>query len=286
MNLGEAGVGEERALFVSTISGGDVAAARIGGEIKNVSVPARSEDDGVPGVRFNFSSDQIARDDSFGVAVDQNELEHFGLRKHFDRARGDLPAKRLISAEQKLLPGLSPRVKRPGHLGAPKGAVREQTTVFARERHALLDALVDDEVTDFGQPVDVCFAGAEVASLDRVVEEAENAVPIILIIFRGVDPALGRDAVSAARAVLITETFHVVTELAQGSGGRPAGEPAADDDNLEFPAVVRSDQARVILVAGPLARERAGRNPGVETSDHRSCAGFTRCSKTATGMEV
>jgi hypothetical protein len=175
-----------------------------------------------------------------------------------------------------LLPGLSPRVKGPGNLGAAEGTVREQSAVFARERHSLLDTLVDDQVTDFGQPIDVCFAGAEIASLDRVVEEAENAVPIVLIVLGGVDAALRGDAMSAARAILVTEAFHVVAELPQRGGGRPTGQPAADDDDLEFPAVVRCDQAGVILVAGPFARQGTGRNFGVEVSGHNSWAGFTR----------
>jgi hypothetical protein len=136
--------------------------------------------------------------------------------------------------------------------------------------------LVDDQVTDLGQPIDVRFAGAEIASLDCVVKKAENAVPIVLIIFGGINPALGRDAVGAAGTVLVTKAFHIVAELAQRGGRRTASEPAPNDDDLEFPPVIRSDQARVILVTGPFAREGTGRNSGVETSDHSSWAGFTR----------
>ena len=102
MNLRETGIGEERAFFVSAIGGGDVATARVGRKIKNIAVAAGREHDRVAGVRFDFPGDQIARDDSFGVAIDQDEIEHFGLRKHLDGAGGDLPAERLISAEQEV----------------------------------------------------------------------------------------------------------------------------------------------------------------------------------------
>jgi hypothetical protein len=125
MNLGEAGVPEECSLFVGAIRRGDVAAARISREIKNISIAARSENYGVPRVRVDFASDQIARDDSFGVAVDQNEIQHLGLREHLDGPSRDLPAKRLISAKQELLPGLSPRVKGSGNLRAAEGTIRE-----------------------------------------------------------------------------------------------------------------------------------------------------------------
>ena len=47
MNLCEAGIGEERASFVSAIGGGDVAAARIGREIKHISVSPGGEHDGI-----------------------------------------------------------------------------------------------------------------------------------------------------------------------------------------------------------------------------------------------
>jgi hypothetical protein len=64
-------------------------------------------------VSLDFSGTEIARDDSLGVSLDNHEVEHFRLGKHLHRARSDLMAKRLITAEQKLLTGLSACVKRP-----------------------------------------------------------------------------------------------------------------------------------------------------------------------------
>ena len=286
MNLGETGIGEERALFVSAISRGDIATARVGRKVKHVSIAAGREDNRVPRVRFDFSRHEVAGDDPFGVTVDQHEVEHFRLGKHFHRPGGDLAAERLVGAEEKLLAGLAARVKGARNLRAAEGTIREEPAVFARERHTLLDALVDDEVTDFREPIDVGFARAEIAALDRVVEQAENAVAIVLIIFRGVDAALGGDAVGAARAVLVTEALHVVTELAERRRRRPAGQAAADDDDLEFPPVIRRDEPGVVFVVRPFLGERAVRNPGVEIPDHNCWAGFTRCRSTATGIEV
>ena len=84
----------------------------------------------------------------------------------------DLPAQRLISAEQKLLAGLAARVKRARNLRAAERAVGEQTAVFARERHALRHALVDDVDADLREAIDVGFARAKIAAFDRVVEQA------------------------------------------------------------------------------------------------------------------
>ena len=218
------------------------------------------------------------------MPVDHDEIEHFGLRKHLHGAGGDLPAKRLISAEQELLAGLAARIKRARNLRAAERAIGEQPAVFARERHALLDALVDDQIADFGQPINVRFARTKIAAFDRVVKQPVNAVAIVLIIFRGVDSALGGDAVRAARAVLVTEPFNVVAELAQRGGGRTAGQAGADDDDLKFPAVVRRDQPGVILDdSRHFSGERPGRDFGIERADHNCCAGFTQPSKTATG---
>ena len=108
---------------------------------------------------------RFARDDPFGVSVDQNEVEHFGLRKHLDGAGGDLPGERLIRAEQKLLSGLAARVKSARDLGAAKRAVGQQSAILAREGDALLDTLVDDQIADFRQAVNVRFARAKIAAL-------------------------------------------------------------------------------------------------------------------------
>src|SRR5436190_22341252 len=170
MNLGEARVRKERAFFVGTIRCGDVATARVRRKIKNVSITARRENNSITGMGFDFPSHETARDYSFGVAVHQDEIEHLGLRKHFYRVRGDLAGEGLVSAKQKLLARLAAGVKGSRNLGTAEGTIREQPAVFARERHAVLDTLVDDEITDFGEPVDLRFTGTEVTALGRVVK--------------------------------------------------------------------------------------------------------------------
>ena len=67
---------------------------------------------------LDFSRDEAAGNDSLGVPVDQDEIEHFRLWEHFHGAGRDLAAKSLVGAEKKLLARLPARVKRPGNLGA------------------------------------------------------------------------------------------------------------------------------------------------------------------------
>ena len=106
----------------------------------------------------------------------------------------DLALERLVGAEQQLLAGLAARVEGARDLRAAERAVVEQAAVLAGERHALRHALVDDVDADLRQAVDVGFARAEVAALHRVVEQAVDAVAVVLVVLGGVDAALRGDA--------------------------------------------------------------------------------------------
>ena len=111
--MGEAGITEERATFVSAIGGGDVATAGIGRKEKNIAVTPGCENYGIARESIDFAGAKVAGDDSLGVTINQNKVEHLGLRKHFYGAERNLAAQRLISAEQKLLAGLATRVEGP-----------------------------------------------------------------------------------------------------------------------------------------------------------------------------
>jgi hypothetical protein len=167
-----------------------------------------------------------------------------------------------------------------------EGTIGEQPAILARERHALLGALIDDEIADFGQPVNVRFARTEIATFDRVVKQSENAVAIVLVILGGIDPALRRNGMGATRRILITKSFHAITKFTQSGRGRSAGQPRTDHNDLKFAAIIRANETRIILVVPPFLLERTGRNFAVEFSDHNCCAGWMRPSKTATGMAV
>ena len=104
-------VGEESAFFVRAPGGGDVAPFGVGGKKEDIAIAASGEHDGVTGVRGDFTGDQIANDDALGMAIDSDEIEHFGTGKHLDRTESDLAAEGLVSAKEQLLAGLAARVK-------------------------------------------------------------------------------------------------------------------------------------------------------------------------------
>ena len=256
VDLRVAGVGHVGALAVRTPRRGDVGAHRVGGEEEDVAVAAGGEHDGVGEVGLDLTGDEVADDDAAGatlraLAVD-DDLEHLVAGELLDRPGGDLALERLVGADEELLPGLAAGVERARHLDATEGAVVEQAAVLAGERDALRDALVDDVRAHLGEAVDVGLAGAVVATLDRVVEEALDGVAVLLVVLRGVDATLRGDRVRAARGVLEAERLHVVAGLAEGRGGGATGEPGADDDDRHLATVRRVDQGRLELAAGPL----------------------------------
>ena len=113
----------------------------------------------------------------------------------------------LIRPQQELLAGLAAGVEGAGDLRAAERAVGEEAAVVACERDALRHALIDDVVADLGEAVDVGLAGAEVAALDGVVEQPEDAVAVVGVVLGGVDAALRGDGVGPARAVLDANAF-------------------------------------------------------------------------------
>src|SRR5271166_2294160 len=105
VNLRVTGIGQGGAFFVGAPNRGGVATLGVGRKIKNVTVTAGGEHNRVGSVGGKLPGDQVAHNDAARMAVDGNEVEHFGARIHFDFALADLPGQSLVSAEQQLLAG-------------------------------------------------------------------------------------------------------------------------------------------------------------------------------------
>ena len=85
--------------------------------------------------------------------------------------------------------------------------------------------------------MDITFAGAVVTTFDRIIEQAMNAIAIILVVLRRIDTALCSNAVCAARAIVKGETFDVVSQFTERGSCRCTGEACADHDDFETPVV-------------------------------------------------
>ena len=269
VDLDIAGVGEGGAAAVADPGGGAVAVHGVGGEVVDVAVAAGAEDDGVGGIALELAGDEVAGDDAAGAGLavlvgHDDEVHHLVPLVEGDGAAGNLAAEGAVGAEEQLLAGLAAGVEGAAHLRAAEGAVVEQAAVVACEGYALCDALVDDVAADLGQAVDVGFAGAVVAALDGVFEEALHAVAVVLIVLGGVDAALCGDGVCAAGRVGDAEDVDVEAQGAERGGGRSTGQAGADDDDVELALVGGVDQLLAGLVVGPFFGQRAGGYFGVE----------------------
>jgi hypothetical protein len=283
VNLREAGVSEERAAPVGAPDGGGVRALGVGREIVDIAVAARGENDRIAQLHRKLAGDQVAGDDAARLAVDHNQVQHLRTRVHLHLAGVDLPLQCLIGAQQKLLAGLSASIEGARDLRATKGAILERTAVFTSEGNSLRDALVDDVDAVLREAVDVAFAGAEVATLHCVIEEAVDAVTVILIIFGGVDAALGGDRVRAAGRILKAEALDVVAQLAEGCGGGGAGQARPHDDDIVAALVGWIDQLHFETCVVPGLFDGSGWNACIQF--HRAHY-LTHPARTLIGIEM
>ena len=252
VDLRVTGIGEAGPAPVGPPGRGDVASGGVGGKEEDGGVAPGRQDHGIRRPAVDLAGDKVAGDDPLGHAVNEDDIQHLVPVVHLHLAEADLPAQALVGPDQQLLAGLAAGVEGPADLRPAKGTVGQHPAVLAGKGDALGDALVDDVAGDFRQAVDIRFPAAEVAPLDRVVEEAEDAVAVVLVVLGRVDTALGRDGVRPPGGILVTEALHVVAHLAKRGGGAGTGQAAANDNDAVFALVGRVDQLVVEFRLGPL----------------------------------
>ena len=260
VDLREAGVGESGALAVALESGRTVRCHGVRREEEDVAVTAGGDDDGVRAVALDLTRYEVAGDDTAGLAVLDDDVEHLMTRVALHRTCCDLLVEGSVGAEQQLLSGLAAGIEGTRNLRTAERTVGQQTAVLAGKGHTLCDALVDDEVRNLGQTVYVGFAGAVVAALDRVVEQTIYRVVVVLVVLCCVDTALCCDRVGAAGRILDAEDLDVVAQFAERSGCGGASQTGSDDDDVELALVCGAYDLDSCLVVAPLLGEGTGRN--------------------------
>src|ERR1051325_9625942 len=223
MDLREARICKSRPTFVGAPDGGCVAVLCIGRKIEHISITARRKHYSITRIRFDPSGHEVSGHNASSLALNDNEIEHFGPRIHLDRSAIYLALKSLVRSEQKLLSCLASRIESSRNLRTSKRSIIEKSTVFARKGHTLRYALINYVHAELGQTIDIRFPRTKIAPFHRVVEETIDTVTIVTIILSRVDTSLSGYTVGASRAVVIAEAENVVTQLGERSGsGRPA----------------------------------------------------------------
>jgi hypothetical protein len=102
--------------------------------------------------------------------------------------------------------------------------------------------LVNDKPADFRQAINVGLPGPKISAFNGIVKKTENAVPVVLIIFGGIDASLRSNAMCAARRVLETKAFNDVAEFSECRRSGSACEPASHNNDLKLSLIVGTDQ--------------------------------------------
>ena len=90
VNLGKAWIGKIGASFIGPVGSRNIGCHGVGGKEKYVSVAARTQDDGMGVVAFDRAGNQVPNNDSPGLTVDNDKIQHFAAGEHFDFAGTDL----------------------------------------------------------------------------------------------------------------------------------------------------------------------------------------------------
>ena len=266
MDLGEAGIGEQRPFAVGPPDRTGVRLQGIGGEEVDVAVPTAAEQNRAGGVHLQFTAQQMARHHTAGNPIHGDHLENVPAGEQLNAAQLHLAHQGLVGAIKQLLSGLPPGIKGAAHQGPAKTAGGQAAAVFARERHPLGHALIDDAAADFRQPLAARFPGAEVASFEGVGEQAADAVAIHRHRTCGIDAPLGRHRVSAARAVVEAEHRHPVALLGQSRSCGSARQAGAHHEHIHLPFAEGADQRQSFAGPSPGIGDRTSGNPGIRQS--------------------
>ena len=198
VNLNVCRVSKPSTLAVASHGSRNVASHCVGREEEGVSVTAGTYYHCMREETLNASGDEVAGDDTtrtfLAVLIsDEDDVEHLVAGIHLHFALADLAAECAVGTEEQLLAGLALGVERTAHLCATEGTVVQETAVFACERNALCDTLVDDGVGHFRQTVYIRLTGTVVSTLDRIVIETIDGVAVVLVVLGCVDTTLSCD---------------------------------------------------------------------------------------------
>jgi hypothetical protein len=103
-------------------------------------------------------------------------------------------------------------------------------------------ALINDKAADFRQPINVGLPGPKISAFNGIVKKTENAVPVVLIIFGGIDASLRSNAMCSAWRVLETKAFNVVAEFCERGRRGSACEPTSHNNDVKLSLIVGTDQ--------------------------------------------
>jgi len=203
-------------------------------------------------VAFQLARYQIPGDDAARLTIYQHYVHQLATAVHGYGACRYLPVERAVSPQEALLPREPLGVEGSRYLHPAKRAVLYGATLLPGKGNAHRGEVVYHIVAHLGSPVDVPLARAEIAPLEHVVEQAVDAVIVILVVFGRIDPPLGSHRVRPTRGILVAENLHVIPQLPEGRGGASTREACTHHYDIQSFPVGRIHQFELRLMAIPL----------------------------------
>ena len=209
---------------------------------------------------LDLAGNQVTGNYTLGFTVYYYQVEHLvpGIRLYCT-CRNFL-IQGCISTEKQLLSGLTPGVESTAYLYTTEGTVGKISAILTCKRNSLGHTLVDNSSTHFCKTINICLAGAVVATLYRIIKETINGIIIILIVLGSIYTSLCGNRVCAAGRIADTENFNVVTKFSKGCSCRSSSKTCTYYDNFKFPFVVRTYQMNFRLAFSPFFSQRSFRN--------------------------
>ena len=166
-------------------------------------------------VSFDFSIDQVSGNDTPCFSTNHHQIHHFVAVVHFNFSTTNLSVHCRISPEQQLLTGLSLGVKSSGYQYPSKRAIVQQSAVISRKRDSLGHTLVYDIGRYLSQTVYVGFTRSIISPFNGIIEQTIGRIAIALVVFGGIDPALGCNRMGPSGRILKTKRFYIVAQFGQ-----------------------------------------------------------------------
>ena len=120
VNLCKAWICKTRTTAIRTESSGHITTNRISGQVVDIAIPSRAKQHRIRSPNLQFSSGKVTGNNTLGMSIDHNEVEHLLPHMHFHLSGGNLTTQRTVGTEEQLLASLPAGVKGTAYLSSTK----------------------------------------------------------------------------------------------------------------------------------------------------------------------
>src|SRR5690606_12145200 len=109
----------------------------------------------------------------------------------------------------------------------------------------------------------ICLTCTVVTTFNGIVEQTENGVTVVLVIFSSVNTTLCRNRVCTAWRILEAESLYIIAQLAKCCSSRSTGQASTYYYNIIFTFVSRVNQLYIEFMLFPFFGQWPFRDFGI-----------------------